>query len=278
MASWWIERIPYILAILTCGASAFELLKKKKSDDEKPWFRIVSLVVLIAVAILSMITLHHERVKQAQDAAASIARAQTAKEDQNSNTAQFLQQFKDLSGQLADLKTQVKTDALQKKIDALQGDLAANERAMAPGPKASLIFTFWPFVNPPLGSDQHAQPNTDITLPVNSDGTVHIEFTFLNLTDVDALDGDVTLVICDRCSFAKEPEGVEKGTNENERLYPFTDFHALSNYGKRSVDVTVPANGGSLLIGTQYRCRTCDIPKALSNGLVRLKRDFLKHY
>jgi hypothetical protein len=274
---WLIDRIPYILAVLTCLASMFELLKKKP-EGEKPWYRIVSLIILIIVAFLSVAALHHERVKQAQDAAASTARAQTAKEDQNSNTAQFLQQFKDLSGQLADLKAQVKTDALQKKINALQGDLAANERAMAPGPKASLIFTFWPFVNPPLESGSPAKPSTDITLPVNSDGTVHIEFTFLNLTDVNALDGAVTLVICDLCSFAKEPEGAMKGTNENERLYPFTDFPPVSNYGKRSVDIVVPKNGGNLLIGIQYRCRTCDIPKKLSNGLVRLKRDFIKPY
>jgi hypothetical protein len=258
-------------------ASAFELFKKK-SEGERRWYRIVSLVFLFIVAILSIAALHHERVKQAQDAAASDAKAKTAKEDQDSNTARFLQSFKDLSGQVADLKTQVRTDALQKKLDAVQAELLANQRAMAPGPKASLIFTFWPFVNPPLGSDQYAQPNTDITLPVSSDGTVHVEFTFLNLTDVNALDGAVTLVICDLCSFAKEPEGTEKGSSENEQLYPFANFPPVSNYGKRSVDIVVPKNGGNLLIGIQYRCRTCDIPKKLSNGLVRLKRDFIKPY
>ena len=276
---WLIDRIPYILAAFTCLASAFELFKKKP-EGEKPWFRNVSLGFLFVVAILSIAALHHERSEQAQNASKLDAQAKTAKEDQDTNTKRFLESFKDLSGQVADLKTQVRTDALQKKLDAVQSELLANERAMAPGPKASLVFTFWPFVNPTLESGSPAQPNTDITLPVDSNGAVHIDFSFLNLTDVDALDGDVTLDICDLCSFAKEPEGATKGSGnpETERLYPFTDFHAKTHYDKRSVDITVPKSGGSLWIGIQYRCRTCDIPKTLSRGLVRLKRDFIKPY
>jgi hypothetical protein len=52
---------------------------------------------------------------------------------------------------------------------------------------------------------------TDKTLPLNYDGSVHVEFNIVNTTDTDAVDSEVNFQICDECRYAKEPEGLQKG-------------------------------------------------------------------
>jgi hypothetical protein len=48
-----------------------------------------------------------------------------------------------------------------------------------------------------------AVPATDVTLPVSADGTVHAHFTVFNTSEIAAVDGELTLQICDQCKFAK---------------------------------------------------------------------------
>jgi len=120
--------------------------------------------------------------------------------------SQYQESFNVLSQKVADLQAKVKTEELQKQVRSLQADLNANTKALGPGPKAELTFTFAPFPNLP----QSMTPVKDVNLPINADGSVHIDFNIVNLTDVDAVDVEVNVNICDGCKYAKDPEGLSK--------------------------------------------------------------------
>jgi len=70
-------------------------------------------------------------------------------------------------------------------------------------------------------------------VPLNSDGTIHVEFSIVNLTPVDAIDNVIDLRICDQCKYAKEPVGFVKlpGYGETGALR-WSPYH--SRKGERS--------------------------------------------
>jgi hypothetical protein len=234
------------------------------------------------IAVFTFVSLRQDsrdKLQQREDAKTLEGEVEAANTAQKNNTGLFIQNYKDLSGQVADLKTQVATKDLQRKLASVETQLEATQKALI-GPKATLAFTFWPFTNPPLGSGLPPTLSLDKTLPVNTDGSVHIEFTILNLTDVNALDGDITLQICDHCTYATEPPEFGKlaGDEDTERIFSFQRISAKAFNHEMSVDVIPPPLIQTFDIGIQYRCRTCIVPQALSKGTVRLQRDFLKLY
>jgi hypothetical protein len=262
--------IPYTLALGTIGLGLVEFFRKREEYKSEVLMRSV-FAALILMGVLTLVSLYresaekeetkHKAEQDIQDLKGKVEIAtkaeQTAIDNQRDNTAAFLKQFQKLSGELGDLKTQVKTDALQKKFESVQTELENTQKALAPGPKATLPFTFVPFINPPF--PQHAIPVTNVTLPVNEDGSVHVDFSVLNNTDVDALDGEVILQICDGCRFAKEPANFSKvkGQLETQRDMRFDRVFRASVLSPLSVDVIIPSNLQLFAVGMQYRCRTC---------------------
>lgn len=277
--------IPYTLALGTIGLGLMEFFRKREEYKNKLLMRSV-FAALILMGVLTLISLHHENVEKEmaehkagqdiQDLKGKVEVAtkaeQTAIDDQGDNTAAFLKQFQRLSGELGDLKTQVKTDALQKKLASVQTELENTQKALAPGPKATLLFTFVPFINPPL--PQPPVPVTDVTLPSSRDWRVHVEFTVLNLTGVNAMDGELALQICDVCKFAKEPANFIriKGSPETQRNLPFDHIFSFTVHPNLAVDVIVPPQLETFTLGITYRCRTCALKLGLSEGIVHVIR------
>ena len=162
------------------------------------------------------------------------------------------------------------TEALQKKLASVQEELQNTEKALlTPSPKATLAFTFVPFVNPPLGSSLPVVPSIDKTLPTESDGTVRVDFSILNLTDVDAIDGEITLVICDSCKLCKGTGRVYQNCWSTGNAAPAViradsakvAFHTLS------ADIAIPQSVGSFQIGILY----------IGPGLRDTERDFQRN-
>jgi hypothetical protein len=166
----------------------------------------------------------------------------TANRAQESNTKAFIESLSRMSGELTDLKAEVKTEALQKKLASVQAELLNTEKALAPGPKAELTFTFVPYTNPPAGHP--VNPVTDITLPTNRDGSVHVEFSVLNLTTVEAVNAELDIQICDQCKYAKEPAGLIKlpGMRDTWRYLSLPHHQALQAHQTISLDIIVPPN------------------------------------
>lgn len=107
------------------------------------------------------------------------------------------------------------------------------------------------------------------------DGAVHVEFTVSNETDVPALDGEITVMICKECKFASEPAGFIKlpGHEDTERIYSFNRILPKTTLKILSVDIRVPPNVNRIEFAVAYRCQNCIIPPdEPSIGIVTLDR------
>jgi hypothetical protein len=268
-----LEFSPYLLAAATIALAVFELIKDW-DDYRNSWLKISALGAMCLIAVLTFVSLHQDnqdKRAQREDAKKLEGEVEAANKAQTNNTVLFLSQFKDLSQQVSTLQTEVKTDTLQKKLATVQAELQSTEKALAPGPKAQLSFSFDPPSYSPDGKQSF--PSTEITLPVSAADTISVPFDIMNTTEVDALDGEVTLVICKGCKFVKDPDEFRQlsGQPDGARNMPFARILPKSMVNK-TVDVIVPKGYADVILGITYRCKTCDVPKDVSQGTVRLAR------
>lgn len=271
--------LDYILPIAACFYALLQL-KKDWEKHETKFRRTAALVLVLLLGVGSAINTYYSEsraVRQHSDDQAKIAELKKAVEvssqDQKTNTEQFVTGFGALSKQVADLQTQVKTEKLQSRLAGLQADLQKTQKALAPGPKAELTFSFVPFNNPPLTESTNGSPVTETTLPLSLDGTVHIDCTVLNMTEVDAANVELTLLICDHgCKFAKEPEGLTKlaGMKDTERYLSLPHLQPMQAYKTIGLDIIPPAAAKAMEVGFTYRCTTCILSRKTSNGIVHI--------
>jgi len=272
----------YILPILTALVAVFQLAKDWTAHQTH-WRRGTVIGLIVLLTIVGTVNVYYtnkrasdQRQKDHTEITALTTAVETANKNQEANTKQFVDAFGKMSQQVSDLQTAITTEALQKRLANVQLDLQNMQKALAPGPKAKLLFTFFPFNNGVMGIEP-AVAITDVTLPLNPDGTVHFEFTVLNLTDVDAMDGQYTLIICDACTFAKETQGFTRleGRPDTERYTSFAKIPAKSQgpiLGK--IDLFVPIGFDTIPIGLIYRCHTCDVPQLREglSGTIHIRR------
>jgi hypothetical protein len=275
--SWFFNVAPYVLAFGAIALGAFEITKDWKEYESK-WLRMAVALVFVIVAVVSVVSLYHDnqdKMKAEQRAETNAttlqAKVDAANQAQTANTKLFVDSLKKMSGEVSDLKTEVKTEALQKKLASVQADLQKTQTALAPGPKSELAFTFVPYVNPPFG--QPLKPVIETTLPQDQDGSIHVEFTVWNPTDVDAIEVDVNVHVCDECKFAREPAGLTRlaGLDERTRFLFLKRQHAREAYHTIAIDVIPPPLTDSFYVGFDYRCSNCVISEALK-GLVNIAR------
>jgi hypothetical protein len=273
--SWFFDLVPYILAVGAILLGAAEIIKDW-ADYKSKWLRMIVAAVFVVVALASIASLHHDRVEKANAAMKSEGDMKTlqgkvdaAKQAQEDNTKLFLSSMGKMSDQVSDLRTEVKTEALQKKLASVQAELLKTQRALEPGPKAELSFTFAPYPN--TQSDVAAV--TEITLPRNEDGSVHIEFSILNLSAVDAIGAAINVLICNGCQYAKEPQGLSRlaGMGERARFLSIHQLHAKEAYTTVSIDVIPPpVVTTTFTMGIQYRCNTCVLRKEVLTGTIHI--------
>jgi hypothetical protein len=197
---------------------------------------------------------------------------ETANKNQEANTKVFVGAFAKLSKDVGDLQTQVSTEKLQTKLAGVQTELQKTQKALVPGPKAELVFSFAPL--PQSAPGEPIALVTDKMSPLNADGSVHVEFLIVNATDVDAVSAEINFQICTGCKFAKEPDGLNKlpGLRDNQRYVYLPDLLAKEANRVLSVDVIPPPFVGAFDVGFEYRCHTCIIPKQVVSGTVHILR------
>lgn len=256
--------VPYLLSLGTILLGLFEIIKDREDYKKARLSRPVA-VIFVIVGALQIVSLRRD-AQDRRDAEKNISdlagQVKAANKAQTDNTALYVDSFGKMSDKLSGLEVEVRTDALQKKIGTLQSELQNTEKALAPGARAQLSFTFLPLTKAPLGETQAFLTSREV-VPA-ADGTVHLEFTVANNTEVDALDGDLSLFICEYCKYAKEPELFTKlptGTLQ-ERTYHFSQILARTIFAPMSVDVLPPPFARSFTLGVMYRCRTCVLPKS----------------
>jgi hypothetical protein len=268
----------YALPILAALVAVFQLAKDW-SAHQTHWRRgsVIALIVLLTIG--STVNVYYtskriadQRAKDHDQITGLKTAVDTANQNQQANTKQFIDAFGKLGQKVSDLQTQVTTEALQKKLASVQAELQNTQKALAPGPRAEVSFSFAPFPNTPFG--QPIVLVTDKTLPLNVDGSVHVDFDIVNTTDVDAVDVEINFQICNQCKYAKEPDGLSKlpGLMETQRYLYLHDLLAKMAYKTLSVDVIPPPLVQSFFVGIEYRCHTCVITHKPLGGVVHISR------
>ena len=258
----------YLLPITTAFLALLYLLKDWDAH-RKSWRRVAVLCVIIAIGIGGTVNNYYaeKRYQLDQEKIAGLQKAvETANKNQEDNTKQFVDAFGKLSQKVADLQTEVSTAGLQKTADQLKAELAATQKALIQ-PKAILAFTF-------AKSWIDLPAIRKVTLPVKND-IVHVEFTVMNETDTTALDGELTIIICDDCKFASEPPLFVKlpGQRDTHRILKFDRIFAKTELKILSADIQVPSHIDAIEFGVVYRCKNCIIPEPKANaGIIVLDR------
>lgn len=243
---------PYIPVIIPSLIAAFQI-RFKDWNNYKPlairWFLLLGVFLACGWG-----TIYQNQ--QIRDKALAAARVEAAQKAQQDNTEIFTKSFSALSTGLGDLKTKVTTEALQNKIVDLQSRL---DKAINP-PQAKLAFSFAPLRTIRIdASHTTGEPITEKSLPLAADGSLHVDFTVVNLTDVDAIDGEMTLQICDVCKFAKEPAEFTKlpGQDDRQRHKTFNRIHSKVVFYTLSADIIAPPGSRDVALGMYFRCNTC---------------------
>jgi hypothetical protein len=145
-----------------------------------------------------------------------------------------------------------------------------NEEKRKASAKAELSFTFFPFDNPPSHLEAHLVQSK--AFQIGADGSVHVEFMAVNLTDVNADNVDITVVMCKGCKFAKEPSGLGKlpGQSEDLRTLVVPNFHAWQTTPTISLDIVPPPLVSEFAVGFLYRCSSCVLTDQPVLGSVRI--------
>lgn len=182
----------------------------------------------------------------------------SAQQAQTNNTKEFLGSLSVLSDKIADLQTKANNEQLKKELATVQTELQ-NTRKDLIQPKATLTFSFVPFKRPIQEAD--FVPVTETSLPLNTDGSVHIQFSVLNLTNAVAQDGELIFQICDECKFLNPPTGFKRLTGEpdTEMNMSFDRILQLTILPTVTADVIPRAGSDRLYVRLVYRCKTCTI-------------------
>lgn len=272
--------------VLPIAASLIALLQLAKDwrAHQTPLRRVAALALIVLFGVGTAFNTYRTATKSAEAARKAETQhttdqaeirnletaVKTANHDQETNTTHFLESFKELSNKVSDLQTRVTNEELQKKLASVQTELQKTQKAMAPGPKAELRFSFGPYVQ------LYKKPviQTVKSLPVNPDGSVDFTFTVVNTTDIDAVGLGVNFIVCGGCKFAKESEGLTKirGYLEQVRSLNVDSLAAQSSVPEINVEIIPPPHAKELEVGISYRCRTCTVHTEGETATVHLLR------
>jgi hypothetical protein len=254
------NNISYVLLLLTFILSVLDFVKdwEEHKTSFRRWLFLIVTVAATLLAALSIRWTDQKDQENQREARNDKARLEGIIQGGQETASKAIGSLSDKVGRL---ETEVKTADLKKQVIDLQAELKSTQKALSPAPKAELSFTFLPYQKAPLGQKLTA-PITEKTTSPNPDGSVHVDFTVLNLTSSDALDGDLTLTICNDCKFAKEPTLFTKleGDTEKERTVHFSQILAKTQYVAMSADILPPLYLRNFSFGVMYRCRTCVLP------------------
>jgi hypothetical protein len=280
---WLFEHLlPYAQSIGGAAIAIMVLLYKDLKSYRHPGAALTVLCAILLFSGLTALNTYNEREQKLRDKSAADEKAEAlaekidqTKEQVAKNAQTTATSIGRLSGDLNDFKADVKPAELRSQMTVMKDELEKTQAALSPPPKATLLFSFFPFINPPFGRSP-AGPVTNVDLPIGADGSIHVQFTVLNLTDIDAVDGELTLQLCDVCKFAEEPAEFTRlpGDSETQRYMTFQRLLASVALRTLTADITVPDYIEFFNVGIGYRCHTCVLNKEISNGIVHVLKPF----
>ena len=175
-----------------------------------------------------------------------------------------------IAGDLGDFKEKVRPDELRNEMSGLRSTM---QKVVSP-PKAELLFSFAPVVEPPR-DDRTIIPIREVTLPLQPDGSVQAHIMLINNTEVPADGTQVAVEICEGCKFTKEPAKFTRveGSPDTMRNYNYGDVPAGGPFEALIIDITPPPNVAAFNIEVSHRCKTCVLQRKGNIGTVHIQRN-----
>jgi hypothetical protein len=233
----------------------------KKFGKHIIWLCAGLMVVLTAISIYLTHAGRKQAIQDKIDAsnAASESRGQimalsrqVIKMSQDRAAAEkgFRDSFSQLSDKIARLQTEAATQKLSEQLTKTQAELEKAEAKLTQ-PKATLVPTF-------QTTDIAQIPIRTKVATLRPDGSVSVDVTVYNNSDVPALDGGVLVRICITCKFAKEPSGSIKVTGglDSDREFQFQHVFPHSAMQALTVEIIPPVLSNSFQLDIRPVCTT----------------------
>jgi hypothetical protein len=220
-------------------------------------------IAIVAIGLIWSGLLWRQLV-QAEREQAKVAREQIRVVAEAVSTA--VAQSVEKSNKHSDTHSEQQTEAVKKELHVemrqfagtVTGEFAKDTATIAekakPAPPgiAKLAFTFAPFASvDALITTIHAHV---------VDGAVTVSLAVGNISDYAAVNPEIWVRLCDSCTYAKEPEGLEKlkgQMEEHDRYKRMPTMNPEVFTPAMSVSIAVPIGAPDLQIGVRYACETC---------------------
>ena len=264
---------PYIPVVIPSLILFSQIIFKDWNNYKHRWVRWLLLSCAVG-GVAWGIVYQNQQIK---DKAAAKTRAEAAEKAQRDNTQLFLGSLQDLDGKVNELQTKIATEPLRRELASAKENIASvtaelqkTEAALAPAPKAALLFSLPGFQYSP--TDKTYTPVLRMGLDPTADGVVTVPINIINTTETDALQGHINFFICDGCKYAKEPLGMTKilGTIEQLRDLAFPQILAADAAHDINIDIIVPKGVRSFEVAVMYRCHTCILDREGSKAVINV--------
>ena len=244
--------IAYLLLTISSALAGYGLYKDWK-NNRNYWVHIPVFVLILGGWVFGMINTSSTIKQNQADKAVLNGQIQGLNRTISEGQNQAVGTISHLTDRVSELQSKVDNADLRKQADELKQELINTQKAMAPPPKATLLFDVGG-VPPLIGG----KPVLSTTRAMNGDRFT-LPFDVIVTPEADANDGYLVLEICEGCRFATEPKGWVKveGSLETRRNLNFPFFLANSASQTFTVDIIPPVGATTVSIGLDYRCKTC---------------------
>jgi hypothetical protein len=222
---------------------------------------------------LSRIDAARDKAAAEAESVANKARIQTLSDQilqmsRDRTTAEngFRNSFAELSEKIASLQTKAATQELSQELDKTRTELREAQSKLVP-PRANVFPSFW---SPELPTSQLPAVTTTAKLINN---TISVDFFAFNKSDTAAMNGVITIRICNACKYAREPEGSRtiKGVEEHDREFPFMIIYPHAGLHKCRAEIIPPEGLEQIPFDTTASCQNCE-PQPLQRFIVIVQK------
>lgn len=263
----WNDIEPYILQGFLGGIALLGLWKDWRDYGAKigKW-RWPLLILVVCVVALTLYETHHSRhetrVKELTAKASESAnkkeiedlteQVRGERDDNKHNSDGFRQSFDALYRKYSDLSAKVQNQDLLRELADTKKQLRSAE-AKFEQPKAKLTASFWQTHQSLRNLVQ------ETTAQRRPDGSIQLELGVINPGDVPALNGSVTIRICESCKYLRRPEGFVQlpGSDEQDVEFQFDRIVPKAADQKRTIEVIPDPSLNRFEVDMIYSCVNC---------------------
>ena len=149
-------------------------------------------------------------------------------------------------------------------VSKTENDLNANiAKVGRPDPPEQPKITFTLLRDDPTQLRETDFPLLVTSKTPDSDGTFTIDFLARNTSNVIAENVELWVVLCDACSFVKEPQGFDRadGSPANVRHRQWGPLNAGVNIGKMTIQMKPNGKFSYMGLTFAYACKLCSAPE-----------------